>query len=191
MGKTEKGAVWLSPDKTSPYEFYQYFRNVSDADVLMTIRFLSDIDHVEYQAIEQAMTTSPSAAQLRLAESITRLVHGDQGLQSAIKASETLFGAEIESLNDKELIAIFADVPSKAMAWSKLDEGLSLVEALLGAGLASSKSEARRSIESGSVYINNRRATEVDRILTKADLASESVIVLRYGKKKYALLRFE
>lgn len=191
MGKTEKGAVWLSPNRTSPYEFYQYFRNVSDADVLMTIRFLSDIDETEYRTLESSLVNSPSTAQLRLAESLTRLVHGEQGLRSAIKASETLFGAEIESLNDQELVSIFADVPSKSLPWSRLSDGLSLIEALVLSGLTTSKGEARRSIESGSVYINNRRAEGIDRILTKADLASETVIVLRYGKKKYALLRFE
>jgi tyrosyl-tRNA synthetase len=191
MGKTEKGAVWLSPDKTSPYEFYQYFINVADADVLMTLRFLSDVGLEEYRAIEAAMPTSPSAAQQRLAESITRLVHGESGLQSAIKATKTLFGAEIESLNDKDLHSIFADVPSSSVSRERLVAGLGLIDALCAVSLVTSKSEARRAIESGSVYINNRKAEGIDRVLTESDLASETIIVLRQGKKKYALLRFE
>lgn len=191
MGKTERGAIWLSSDKTSPYEFYQYFVNVADSDVLMTLRFLSEVDKSEYDAIESKMATDPGAAQRRLAESLTSLVHGESGLQSAVKATKTLFGAEIESLSDRELNAIFADVPSSSVSRSKIAEGLSLVEALCTVSLATSKSDARRAIEEGSVYINNRKADGIDRMLGEPDFASESVIVLRRGKKKYALLRFE
>jgi tyrosyl-tRNA synthetase len=191
MGKTEKGAVWLSADKTSPYEFYQYFINVADADVLMVLRFLSDVGREEYIAIEAAMTEKPGAAQRRLAESITRLVHGEAGLQSALRASQTLFGAEIDSLSERELSEIFADVPSSTLPRARLSEGLTLIDALVAVGLATSKGEARRAIEGGSAYINNRRAEGIDRVLTTADLASETVIVLRHGRRKYALLRFE
>ena len=191
MGKTEKGAVWLSADKTSPYEFYQYFINVADADVLMVLRFLSDVGREEYIAIEAAMTEKPGAAQRRLAESITRLVHGEAGLQSAIRASQTLFGAEIDSLSERELSEIFADVPSSTLPRARLEEGITLIDALVAVGLATSKGEARRAIEGGSAYVNNRRAEGIDRVLTTADLASETVIVLRHGRRKYALLRFE
>ena len=191
MGKTEKGSVWLSAEKTSPYEFYQYFINVADADVLMVLRFLSDVGREEYTAIEAAMTEKPGAAQRRLAESITRLVHGEAGLQSALRASQTLFGAEIDSLSERELSEIFADVPSSTLPRARLDEGLTLIDALVAVGLAASKGEARRAIEGGSAYVNNRRAEGIDRVLTTADLASETVIVLRHGRRKYALLRFE
>lgn len=191
MGKTEKGSVWLSAEKTSPYEFYQYFINVADADVLMVLRFLSDVGHEEYVAIEAAMAEKPGAAQRRLAESITRLVHGEAGLQSAQKASQKLFSTEIDSLSEREFSEIFADVPSSTLPRSRLNEGLTLIDALVAVALASSKGEARRFIEGGSVYINNRKALAIDRTLSSADLISESVIVLRQGKKKYALLRFE
>ncbi len=191
MGKTERGAVWLSADRTSPYEFYQYFINVADADVLNTIRFLSDIPHEEYVAIEEEMPTKPGAAQKRLAQSVTRIVHGEEGLASAERASQMLFGGEIDKLSDRELNSIFADVPSCAMSRSSLDEGLPIIDALVAAALMSSKSEARRTIENGGVYVNNRKCAGIEKTLTPDDLASESVIVLRSGKKKYALLRFE
>jgi tyrosyl-tRNA synthetase len=191
MGKTEKGSVWLSPEKTSPYEFYQYFVNVADADVLMTIRFLSDIDEEEYRSLESEMANKPGAAQRRLAESLTQLVHGQTGLQSAMAASQMLFGGEINSLSDQELNSIFSDVPSSSLPRARLTEGLTLIDALCAVGLSTSKGEARRAIEGGSVYINNRKVEGIDRKLSEADLASESVIVLRVGKKKYALLRFE
>ncbi len=191
MGKTEKGAVYLSASKTTPYEFYQYFVNVGDADVLMVLRFLSDVTRQEYQEIEQSMPENPGAAQRRLAESLTKLVHGETGLASAIRATQTLFGAEIESLSDKELNEIFADVPSNTMPVSRLHEGVLLIDALIALSLVASKGKARQAIEDGAVYINNRKTSGIDRVLTSADLASESVIVLRVGKKKYALLRFE
>ena len=191
MGKTEKGAVWLSAEKTSPYEFYQYFVNVADADVLMVLRFLSDVTRDEYLEIEASLPEKPGAAQRRLAESLTRLVHGETGLQSALRATQTLFGAEIDSLSERELSEIFADVPSSSKPRSILESGLTLIDALVAVSLASSKSEARRSIEGGSVYVNNRKITTLDRSLTTTDLVGESVIVLRVGKKKYALLRLE
>jgi len=191
MGKTEKGAVWLSADKTSPYEFYQYFINVKDSDVLMTLRFLSDVTNEEYHAIEAGMSQSPGDAQRRLAESLTNLVHGEAGLKSAVRASGILFGAEIDSYTDKELSSIFADVPSSSVPRARLADGLSLIDALCTVALATSKSDARRMIEGGSAYINNRKAESIDRKLTAEDLASETMIVLRQGKKKYALLMFE
>ena len=191
MGKTEKGAVWLSAEKTSPYEFYQYFVNVADADVLMVLRFLSDVTREEYQEIEASLPQRPGAAQRRLAEYLTRLVHGEAGLQSALRATQTLFGAEIDALSERELSEIFADVPSSTRPRSLLESGLSLIDALVAVSLSSSKGEARRSIEGGSVYVNNRKIAAIDRGLAAADLVGESVIVLRVGKKKYALLRFE
>ena len=191
MGKTEKGAVWLSAEKTSPYEFYQYFVNVADADVLMVLRFLSDVTRDEYLEIEASLPQKPGVAQRRLAESLTRLVHGESGLQSALRATQTLFGAEIDSLSERELSEIFADVPSSTKPRSLLESGLPLIDALVAVSLASSKGEARRSIEGGSVYVNNRKIATLDRVLTTTDLVVESVIVLRVGKKKYALLRFE
>ena len=191
MGKTEKGAVWLSAEKTSPYEFYQYFVNVADADVLMVLRFLSDVTREEYQEIEASLPQRPGAGQRRLAESLTRLVHGEAGLQSALRATQTLFGAEIDALSERELSEIFADVPSSTRPRSLLESGLSLIDALVAVSLSSSKGEARRSIEGGSVYVNNRKIAAIDRGLAAADLVGESVIVLRVGKKKYALLRFE
>jgi tyrosyl-tRNA synthetase len=192
MGKSEKGAVWLSPQRTSPYEFYQYLINVADSDVLLTLRFLSDIDREEYMALETSLRERPQerAAQKRLAESLTRLVHGDAGLSAAERATKTLFGAEIESLSDRELQTIFADVPSKELPRSQLESGIGIIDALCLAGLASSKSEARRSITDGAAYLNNCRVEGIDKVLGPADLASESVIVLRSGKKRYALLRF-
>jgi tyrosyl-tRNA synthetase len=117
-------------------------------------------------------------------------VHGDAGLVAARQATDIFFGAEITRLTDAELGQIFADVLSKQLPASALQAGLPIVDALFEAGLASSKGEARRTVSQGGAYVNNRRVEAADAVLTPANLASETVIVLRSGKKKYALLRF-
>ncbi len=192
MGKTEKGAIWISSEKTSPYLFYQYFVRLDDADVMMTLKYLSDVSREECETLEMAVRDKPHerAAQKRLASALTEMVHGSDGLAAAQQATNTLFGAEIETLSDRDLNEIFAHVPSVTVERTKLFDGLPIVEALTLAGLANSKGEARRSIESGAVYVNNRKVPAIDRILREPDLASESVIVLRNGKSKYSLIRF-
>jgi tyrosyl-tRNA synthetase len=108
-----------------------------------------------------------------------------------LKASEILFGAEIDKLSDLQLTEVFADVPSKELPRSLLENaGIAVIDAFLAVGLAKSKGEARRAISEGGSYVNNRRVESVDSRLTPADLASESIIVVRKGKKNYGLLRF-
>ena len=194
MGKTESGAIWLSAERTSPYQFYQYWINVEDADAGGCLRLLTELNREEIESLDAARAADPSKrdSQRRLAEELTRLVHGDEGIATAQRATAIFFGAEIAKLSDAELGQIFADVPSKQLSASRLsDAGLSIVDALCEAGLSASKGEARRTVSQGGAYVNNRRVENVDASLTAADLASESVVVLRSGKKKYALLRFK
>lgn len=192
MGKTESGALWLSPERTSPYKFYQYWINIDDADAGKCLRYFTDLAREEIEALDAARAADPGRreSQRRLAEEITRLVHGDTGLAKAQRASEILFGAEIASLSDLELAEIFADVPSQQLERSVLAAGLNVVDAFVTAGLAKSKGDARRTITQGGGYVNNRRIASTDVTLSPADLASETVLVLRSGKKSYALLRF-
>ena len=193
MGKTEQGALWLSANRTSPYAFYQYWINVADEDSGRCLRVLTDLEHEEIEHLDRLRGEQPQArdSQRRLAEELTRLVHGDDGLEAARRATEVFFGAEIDDLTDDQLVEIFADVPSSQLPRTRLEgEGLSLIDALTEAGLAKSNSEARRAIQQGGVYVNNRRRDGLETRLTAADLASETVIVLRTGKKRYALLRF-
>jgi tyrosyl-tRNA synthetase len=195
MGKTEQGALWLAPERTSPYQFYQYWINVDDAEVGPCLRMLTELPHEEIEALDAARAEEPGAraSQTCLAEELTKLVHDEAGLTSAVRATEIFFGAEISDLDDTQLGQIFADVPSKTLSIELLTKegGPPIVDALVAAGLAKSKGEARRTVEQGGAYVNNRRVAGVDTRLTPADLASESVMVLRAGKKKYALLRFE
>jgi tyrosyl-tRNA synthetase len=191
MGKTENGAIWLDASRTSPYTFYQYWFNVSDADVLLCLRFLTEIDQSEYSELEKAVNEDPGqrAAQRRLAGWLTEFIHGSSGLQSAIRATEYLFGAEISDLSDQQLLEIFHDVPSGTVTSDELSAGLPIIDAPVRVGLCKSKSESRRSLEQGGIYINNRRVDSIDRLLTPADLASQSALVIRVGKKRFAVLK--
>lgn len=193
MGKTEKGTVWLAADRTSPYAFYQYWINVADADAGTCLRMLTELNREEIESLDHSRETEPHLrqSQKRLAEDLTQLVHGDAGLATARRATEMFFGAEIADLNDAQLVEIFADVPSKQLPKDRLSgDGLPLIDALTEAGLAKSKGEARRTIQQGGAYVNNRRIADLETRLTGAHLASETVMVLRSGKKNYALLRF-
>lgn len=194
MGKTESGAIWLSPDRTSPYAFYQYWINVADEDAGKCLRFLTELDREEIESLDKAREEEPHKrqSQKRLAESLTELVHGTEGVASAQRATEIFFGGEIDNLSDKQLTEIFADVPSQELTRDRLtsDGGLNIVDALVESGLCKSKGDARRTISQGGAYVNNRRVEEAEKQLGAEDLASETVMVLRSGKKKYALLRF-
>jgi tyrosyl-tRNA synthetase len=192
MGKTESGALWLSAERTSPYHFYQYWINLDDADVGRCLRFFTDLGREEIEAILAGHQADPGrrTAQRRLAGELTRLVHGPDGLHIAERATEIFFGGEISELSDAQLAGIFADVPSKELPRERLAAGLPIIEALLDAGLAKSKGEARRTITQGGAYVNNRRVEHIETQLGLTELASESTMILRSGKKNYALLRF-
>jgi tyrosyl-tRNA synthetase len=193
MGKTASGAVWLDPRRTSPYRFYQYWINLDDDDAGRCLARLAELPAEEMRALDAARVANPAArdTQKRLADELTRLVHGAGGLAAARQATEIFFGAEIASLDDAALAEIFADVPSRDFPRSALEApGLPLVEALEATGLAATRSAARRTIEQGGAYVNNRRIADAAHRLTTADLAGAATLVLRSGKKSYALARF-
>jgi tyrosyl-tRNA synthetase len=192
MGKTEKGAVWLAPERTSAYAFYQYWINVADADVSRCLRFLSEVPREEIEALDASRAGGgpTGESQRRLAESLTELTHGAEGLAAARRASEIFFGASIQDLDDTQLGEIFADVPSRELRRAQLEAGLPVIDAVVAAGLSKSKGEVRRKIDEGGVYINNVRCADKERKLGAGDLASKTMLVVRLGRKNYALLRF-
>ena len=193
MGKTESGAIWLSPQRTSPYHFYQYWINLDDAEVGTCLRFFTELERDEIESLLAEHESDPGrrTAQRKLAVELTRLVHGRDGLATAQRATEIFFGAEIGELSDAQLEEIFADVPSKELPRDRLSgRCLSIIDAMFEAGLAESKSVARRIVTQGGAYLNNRRVEDIEALLGPADLVGESIVVLRSGKKKYALLRF-
>ncbi|TMK54404.1 MAG: tyrosine--tRNA ligase [Actinobacteria bacterium] len=191
MGKTAEGAVWLDPARTSPYAFYQWFVNVPDADAGRFLRFFTELPREEIEPLEADVARAPQKreAQRRLARELTLLVHGKDGLRAAERASEALFGGDLDGLTETELLEIFADVPSKELPRARLG-AITAGEALTEAGLAKSKSEARRLIEGGGASIGNRRIDDAEQPVGPGDLASETVAVLRAGKNRFALLRF-
>ena len=192
MGKTQSGAVWLDPNRTSPYTFYQYWINVDDADVMRSIAYLSEIKQEEYDSLARQTNSDPGprAAQKWLAENMTLLVHGDEGLLSAQNATQILFGGEIGDTSEADLLAIFADVPSSELPADQLGgEGYWIISALRHTGLCQSGGDARRAIKEGSIHINNVRVTDDQKRVHQDDLAGRSVLVLRRGKRKHALLR--
>jgi tyrosyl-tRNA synthetase len=193
MGKTASGAIWLDPRRTSPYRFYQYWINLDDDDAGRCVDRLTELPRDEIESLAGLRATNPAArdTQKRLAEELTRLVHGEAGLAAAKQATAIFFGAEIGGLDDTALAEIFADVPSREFPRTALEgEGLALVEALEATGLAATKSAARRTIEQGGAYVNNRRIADVAHRLKRDDLSGTSTLVLRSGKKSYALARF-
>jgi tyrosyl-tRNA synthetase len=191
FGKSAGNAIWLDPERTSPYQFYQFWVRTDDRDVeryLKLFTFLS-LEEIGELVAEHEHSPEKRAAQKRLAAEMTELVHGQDGLDTALRASEVLFGKEIEGLSDRDLVDIFADVPSFNLERSELEAGLRLPDALVRAGACKSKGEANRTIKGGGVYVNNRKAPDEKKSLGLDDLASESMIVLRTGKKNYFLLR--
>lgn len=194
FGKTEEGAVWLDPERTSPYRFYQYWLNTDDADVGRYLRFFTLFSRDEIRALDQAVETAPHRreAQQALAEDVTRRVHGEEGLARAGKASEVLFGGEVRGLEPAEVEEIFADVPSSRMDAGRLQrEENDLVTLLAELGITSSKGEARRGIEQGGIYLNSERVTDPRRPVTLDDALHGRFLVLRRGKKRYHLVRLE
>lgn len=193
MGKTASGAVWLDPRRTSPYRFYQYWINLDDDDAGRCLLRLTELPIEEIRALDERRATDPAArdSQRRLAEELTRLVHGEAGLAAARQATAIFFGAEIGGLDDAQLAEIFADVPSCEFPRGTLEgEGIPLVDALVKSSLAPSTSRARQTVQQGGAYVNNRRVGDVGHRLSPADLSGTSMLVLRSGKKSYAVVRF-
>lgn len=192
FGKTEAGTVWLDPKRTSPYRFYQYWLNTEDDDVVRFLRLFTLLEQAEVDDLQQATADHPHRreAQRRLAAEVTRMVHGDDGLERAVRASRALFGGSIEGLGADELSEIFADVPSATIAKSRLEVegGLALVPLMAEVGMASSGSEARRLIKGGGVYVNGTRVAEISAALSLADAVEGRCVIVRVGKKRYFLL---
>lgn len=190
-GKTATGTVWLDPKKTSPYRFYQFFVNSDDADVVNLLKTLTFLPAEEIAALAQEVQTNPGArqAQKTLAREMTKLVHGESRLAGAIKASEVLFGGAIEGLSAGDFEDVVAEAPVKQVQKSVLEgTGAPLVELLVQSGLAPSKGQARKDIEGGGAYLNNVRVGDIQRAATVADLLFGRYLLLRRGKRNYAVL---
>ncbi len=190
FGKSEGNAVYLNADKTSEYDFYQFFLRSDDADITRYLRVFTEVALDEVEALENALRDAPEKreAHRRLAEEVTRAVHGDEGLQKAQAASSVLFGESMAGLDANMLLGVFADVPSTAMPMAEVNQK-PLVDIVAETKVAASKGAARRLIQSGGLYINNQRVESVERIINDADIIDGQVLVLRSGKRNFHLVK--
>jgi len=191
-GKSETGAVWLDATKSSPYELYQYFMRVPDAEVGQLLRFFTFLSHEEIAALDLETSERPEKreAQRALARAVCTLVHGEAETERAEAASRALFSGDLTQLEEKALLEVFADSPSSTLPRTQLDpDGLELVDVLVSTGLATSKTAARTALEQGGVYVNDRRRSGSEARLTRADLLADRYIVLRRGRRDHHLLR--
>ena len=192
FGKTEAGAVWLDAELTSPYRFYQFWLNTDDRDAITYLKFFTWLPEKEINELEESVRAEPEQrkAQRELARQVTSMVHGETALAKAARASEVLFGKEISGLSAQEILDIFADVPSTELERSRFDgDGLTLGDALVISGLAPSKGEAKRLVQGGGVWVNNRRADDVRTPISASEFIDGQLLVLRKGARHYHLIR--
>ncbi len=192
FGKTESGAVWLDPQRTSPYRFYQFFVNTEDSMLPMYLRKFTLLSRAEIEALEAAHAERPEARQghKALAREVTTLVHGAQAYEDAMRASEIMFGGGLEGVSERVFEDVVGEVPTHDLPREHLGgTGMSLIDAVVASGLASSKGAARRDIEGGGVYLNNIKQGDGARNLGVADALFGRYLLLRKGKRSYAVLR--
>lgn len=189
FGKTEGNAVWLDPEKTTPYEFYQFWINTDDRDAVKFLKYFTFLSLEEIAAIEKEFAAAPESrvAQKALAKEVTTLVHGEAAYQQALHISAALFSGDVKELSAAEIKQGFKGVPSYKV---KADDDLALVELLLTAGIEPSKRQAREDIQNGAIYVNGERRQEPAAVLSDSDKLEGRYIVIRRGKKKYFLLEF-
>ncbi len=190
FGKSEGNAVFLSAARTSPYAFYQFFFRSTDADVIRYLKTFTFVPLEEIAALDEQTRKEPEqrTAQRRLAEEVTRAVHGAAGVQSAQRASAVLFGESMDGLDADMLLDVFRDVPSRELPRAQV-EGAAVVALVEAAGVCASRGAARRLIDSGGLYLNNRRIVDAAAAVAAGDLISGRLLVLRSGKKNFYLVK--
>ena len=187
FGKTEAGALWLSPERTSPYEFYQYWINTDDRTVGSYLRIFTFLDPDEIRQLEESVAADPGAreAQRTLAREATAVVHGPKAANQAERISRALFQGKVRDLREEDLELAFDGVPSHDME----GEEQGLVELLVDAGVSSSRRQARQDIGAGAIYLNGERCTEESRRVGRDDRLHGRCVVIRRGKSRYYLVR--
>jgi len=191
FGKTESGSVWLSPQRTSPYRFYQFWLNTDDKDVVSYLKFFTWLSRAEIETLARVVAEHPEQreAQRVLAREMTRMIHDETALARSEQASSVLFGGEISGLSAADIADIFADVPSSQVPLARFaGEGISIIDLLTTTSLAKSKGEARRSIEEGGIYLNNARVSDLAMTVTLDQVIEGRFLVLRKGRKTYHLV---
>lgn len=188
FGKTAGGAVWLDPEKTSPYEFYQFWVNAADADVVKYLKIFTFLSREEIEALEVSVKEEPHLrkAQKTLAAEMTKLIHGEEGLDQAERITAALFSGDLKSLSVDEMKVAFAGVPSVEL--SKEDKNI--VDLLVEAGISSSKRQAREDVTNGAILVNGEKITDLDYVVDSKDRLEDAFAIIRRGKKKYHMVKF-
>jgi len=189
FGKTAGGAVWLDAEKTSPYEFYQFWYNTDDRDVVKFLKYFTFLSIDEIEQLEKEVETNPGAreAQKRLAEEMTKFVHSEEALEQAIHISTALFKGDIRSLTTEQIEQGFKDVPT----YETEKENISLVDLLVAAEISSSKRQAREDIKNGAIYVNGERNQDIEHVVTESDRLDDTFTVIRRGRRNYFLVRYK
>ncbi len=188
FGKTESGALWLDKNRTSPYEFYQYWINTADEDVVTRLKQFTFLSREAIEELQKQVQEHPEKriAQKRLAEEITRLVHGETELAKAIKVTDALFNGDIKDLDVEEIEMGFKNLNSKTV-----DKEIDLIDALIELEIVSSKRQARELIKNNAISVNGDKINDLDFVIDKKNAFGEKYTVIRKGKKKYALLKHQ
>ena len=189
FGKSESGAVWLDAEKTTPYEFYQFWINQSDEDVIKFLKYFTFLSKEDINRLEQSRDEAPHLreAQKALAENVTEFIHGKEALDDAIRISEALFKGDLKSLSSKDIKAGFKEVPQVEVSKATTN----LIDVLIESGIASSKRQAREDVNNGAIYINGERKQSVDYNLTDEDKFDNEFTIIRRGKKKYFMVNYK
>lgn len=189
FGKSESGAVWLDAEKTSPYEFYQFWINQSDEDVIKFLKYFTFLGKEEIDRLEQSKNEAPHLreAQKTLAEEVTKFIHGEDALNDAIRISQALFSGHLKSLSAKELKDGFKDVPQVTLS----NDTTNIVEVLIETGISPSKRQAREDVNNGAIYINGERQQDVNYALAPEDKIDGEFTIIRRGKKKYFMVNYQ
>ncbi|WP_270206481.1 tyrosine--tRNA ligase [Streptococcus anginosus] len=189
FGKSEGNAVWLNADKTSPYEMYQFWMNVMDADAVRFLKIFTLLPLDEIEEIGKQFEAAPHErlAQKILAREVVTFVHGEKAYKEALNITEQLFAGNIKNLSVKELKQGLRGVPNYQV---KADDNLNIVELLVTAGVVNSKRQAREDVQNGAIYVNGERIQDLDYRLTDADKLENELTVIRRGKKKYFVLTY-
>lgn len=191
FGKTEGGAVWLNSDKLPIYDFYQYLFRVPDSDVGKMLRMMTFLELEEIEEIEASMQRSdyiPNTAQKRLAEEVTRIVHGEEGVQEALRVTESARPGSHTLLNKAILETLAQEIPSKTLSVSQV-VGSKLIDLLVTAGLLISKGEARRILQNGGIYLNNEKMEDEHLVIENRHLIEKEFMLIGVGKKKKMVVR--
>lgn len=189
FGKSESGAVWLDAEKTSPYEFYQFWINQSDEDVIKFLKYFTFLGKEEIDRLEQSKNEAPHLreAQKTLAEEVTKFIHGEEALNDAIRISQALFSGDLKSLSAKELKDGFKDVPQVTLS----NGTTNIIDVLIETGVSPSKRQAREDVNNGAIYINGERQQDVNYELTSGDKIDSEFTIIRRGKKKYFMVNYQ